>query len=240
MAQIFPPPEIPKSANRWGNMRHMWCHLWGSSGECVTPVLFPLFINGLPSTINNPCKLFADDLVVYCKIKSKADVATFQEDMKRLAVWETTWGVKFHLDKCEAVLITRKWKPIQTTSTLRGQQKIFKPRVEHITTVWRKPTKPLVSWKETWQVDQKRSGRLYTRPLSSHKHNIMVLFRTPAQRSWLTTLGWYSTGTLTLSWDGITPHPASVTWSTNWDGRSFKQGEWGWGWASCTRPFINI
>ena len=90
-------------------------------GNALGLILYLLFINDLPSVINNPCKLFADDLVVYCDIKSEVDAATLQEDMNRLADWERTCGMKFHLDKCETVMITRKRKPIQTMYTLRGQ-----------------------------------------------------------------------------------------------------------------------
>ena len=38
------------------------------------------------------------------------------EDMNRLADLGTTWGMKFHPDKCETVTIPRKRKP-----TVRGQ-----------------------------------------------------------------------------------------------------------------------
>ena len=64
------------------------------------PVLFHLFINDLLSVINNPCKLFANEMVVYyITVKSKADVVTLQEDINRLADLETTLGMKFHPDK---------------------------------------------------------------------------------------------------------------------------------------------
>ena len=51
-----------------------------SQGTVLGAVLLVLFINNLPSVINNPCKLFANDLVVYCNIKSKVDAATLKEE----------------------------------------------------------------------------------------------------------------------------------------------------------------
>ena len=79
------------------------------------------------------------------------------------------------------------------------------------------------------------------RPWSVHRQNIVLSSGTPAQRSSLTRLRWYSARLLALSsvGIGITTHPASVTWSTNWDGRLFKQQDWRWAWSSCTRPVTN-
>ena len=78
-------------------------------------VQFLIFINNLPSTISSPCKLFADDLVVYRDIKTWGDSKMLQEDMTNLTTWEATWGMKFHPDKCEMVTFTRKRKPLQST-----------------------------------------------------------------------------------------------------------------------------
>lgn len=91
-------------------------------GTVLGPVLFLLFINDLPSTINSPCKLFADDLLVYNQIRDERDVARLQDDMDSLAAWETTWGMQFHPDKCETITITRKRAPLKSSYTLRGHQ----------------------------------------------------------------------------------------------------------------------
>ena len=89
-------------------------------GTVLGPVLFLLFINDLPSTINSPCKLFADDLVVYHTIKDQDDITALQQDMDHLSEWELKWGMKFHPDKCEQITITRKRKPIESSYTLQG------------------------------------------------------------------------------------------------------------------------
>ena len=91
-------------------------------GTVLGPVLFLIFINDLPSVISSKCRLFADDLVVYREIKSCQDVAIMQEDLNKLSEWEDLWGMRFHPDKCEHIIITRKRKPYISSYTLRGHQ----------------------------------------------------------------------------------------------------------------------
>ena len=89
-------------------------------GTVLGPVLFLLFINDLPQMIDSPCKLFADDLLVYRRISTPQDIDALQQDLGKLEQWEDTWGMKFHPDKCEHITITRKRQPIPSTYTLRG------------------------------------------------------------------------------------------------------------------------
>jgi hypothetical protein len=89
-------------------------------GTVLGPVLFLLFINDLPTVIDSQCKLFADDLVVYRQVRDQEDVQALQRDMNSLEKWESTWGMKFHPDKCEHITITRKRKPLVSSYTLRG------------------------------------------------------------------------------------------------------------------------
>jgi hypothetical protein len=84
-------------------------------GTVLGPVLFLIFINDLPGHISSSCKLFADDLVVYREIKDSQDAELLQKDMDSLAQWETKWGMKFNLDKCESISLTRKRHPLSTT-----------------------------------------------------------------------------------------------------------------------------
>ena len=91
-------------------------------GTVLGPVLFLVFINDLPSTINSPCKLFADDLVVYREVKCSQEEKVMQGDLNKLSEWEDKWGMKFHPDKCEHIIITRKRKPHISSYTLRGHQ----------------------------------------------------------------------------------------------------------------------
>jgi len=46
----------------------------------------------------------------------------FQDDLDKLVIWEQTWMLEFHPDKCEIISITRKIKPALYLYTLHGQQ----------------------------------------------------------------------------------------------------------------------
>ena len=52
------------------------------------PLLFLLFINDLPSSVTSTTKLFADDCLLYRRIKSPEDQVTLQKDLKSLQQWE--------------------------------------------------------------------------------------------------------------------------------------------------------
>ena len=65
----------------------------GSFGLQNHPVLyvihkmFLLYINDLPTETHSHIRLFADDAILYIKIKSNADCTILQEDLNRLANW---------------------------------------------------------------------------------------------------------------------------------------------------------
>ena len=55
-----------------------------SQGTVLGPVLLPLFINDLPSSVSSSVKLFADDSVLYRHIESSADHDKLQQDLLQL------------------------------------------------------------------------------------------------------------------------------------------------------------
>ena len=60
-------------------------------GTVLGPTLFLLFINDLPSYVDSPVRLFADDCVIYREIKSNYDSVRLQEDLDNLNRWEQKW-----------------------------------------------------------------------------------------------------------------------------------------------------
>ena len=106
-------------------------------GTVLGPVLFLLFSNDLPESINpitpsslttsaKPIKnktcvrLFADDCVVYRVITSNSDCVQLQQDLDRLTDWEAKWQMSFHPDKCKVLRINRKKEPRIFNYNLRG------------------------------------------------------------------------------------------------------------------------
>ena len=91
-------------------------------GTVLGPLLFLLFINDLPASVNSKTRLFADDCIIYKKINSTQDCQQLQHDLHCLAQWETTWGMVFHPDKCNVLRVTRRKRPVCYSYSLKGHQ----------------------------------------------------------------------------------------------------------------------
>ena len=58
----------------------------------LDPLLFLIYINGLPGSIVNTCKIFADYVKIYRPSgDSVVDFGILQDDLDRLSVWSRTW-----------------------------------------------------------------------------------------------------------------------------------------------------
>jgi len=65
-------------------------------GTVLGPLLFLLYVNGLPDCINNSTITpFADDCIVYRHI-SNSD----EQDINSIAEWASSWQMKFNVTKC--------------------------------------------------------------------------------------------------------------------------------------------
>ena len=84
-------------------------------GSVLGPLLFLLYINDLPNYVSreSTARLFADDCVLYRRIKSDEDAHTLQKDFNGLQRWEKDWLMEFHPQKCQVMHITNKRKPIK-------------------------------------------------------------------------------------------------------------------------------
>ena len=76
-------------------------------GSVLGSVLFLIFINDLPENIKSSVRLFADNLVLYRNTKSSIDCQILQDDLNKLARWETDWQMKFNVVKCHSTMVTR-------------------------------------------------------------------------------------------------------------------------------------
>lgn len=76
-------------------------------GSVLGPLLFLIFINDIVYGLNCSVRLFADDLIIYKEIYSSNDVFTFQNDINKLYNWSNHWCMKFNIDKCKVISITK-------------------------------------------------------------------------------------------------------------------------------------
>ena len=72
-------------------------------GSVMGPMLFLIYINGLPNYIKSSCKIFAEDTKIYSKVGNMADVERIQKDIDELVEWSRTWLLNFNAGKCKVM-----------------------------------------------------------------------------------------------------------------------------------------
>ncbi|KAK3091517.1 hypothetical protein FSP39_020434 [Pinctada imbricata] len=77
-------------------------------GTVLGPIMFLCHINDLPEVVQSSVRLFADDCLLYRKIKSQEDHRKLQEDIQNLEKWANTWGMRFNAKKCYILSINNK------------------------------------------------------------------------------------------------------------------------------------
>ena len=83
-------------------------------GSVLGPLLFLVYINDIANYVSSPCRLFADDCIIYKQINSPNDAKILQDDLLHLERWEKTWNTKFNIDKCMVLTVTLKKNPLST------------------------------------------------------------------------------------------------------------------------------
>ena len=81
-------------------------------GSVLGALLFTIYINDIIVTQVSPSSsisLYADDIALYCSIRSPADFVVLQTDITAIATWvDEERHLKLHADKCHLMLISRK------------------------------------------------------------------------------------------------------------------------------------
>ena len=72
-------------------------------GTVLGPLLFLVFITGMPNTVSSNIRLFADDALLYPTIHTDEDALALQTDLDNLQTWERKWQMSFNPDKCEVL-----------------------------------------------------------------------------------------------------------------------------------------
>ena len=80
-------------------------------GSVLGPIIFLLFINDINNNIQSPIRLFADDSIIYRKIKSETDNNILQSHLIQLQTWSNKWQMEFNIPKCVHLPITPKPNP---------------------------------------------------------------------------------------------------------------------------------
>ena len=84
-------------------------------GTILGLILFPFFIDDLPSIIEHQVKLLADDAKFYHNIE---DAISVQDDLDAISAWSKDWLISFNNEKC---VVLRVRKALEWTYFLNGQ-----------------------------------------------------------------------------------------------------------------------
>ena len=90
-------------------------------GSMLSPLLFILFINDLPSLIQSRCLMYADDVKMYREVRSAADADMLRADLDRMVNWSSTWRLQLNVSKCKVFTTTLKRAPIFCTYAIGGE-----------------------------------------------------------------------------------------------------------------------
>ena len=84
----------------------------------LAPLLFLIYINDLPTCVQNKVRLYADDVLMYLYINSKDDCISLQKDLTALEQWShIKWQMSFNSTKCEFYVLQTRRPPKFTATT---------------------------------------------------------------------------------------------------------------------------
>ena len=86
------------------------------------PLLFLAYINDLPEATTSSARLFADDCLLYRRIKKPEDADLLQKDLSSLEEWEKQWQMCFHPEKCTVIRVSGRRQQHQTSYSLHGHR----------------------------------------------------------------------------------------------------------------------
>ena len=74
------------------------------------PILFIFYINDINEVVEPPStsKLYADDVKAFCPASNDTDLKAFNETLRNITVWATTWQLPISTEKSRWLLVTNK------------------------------------------------------------------------------------------------------------------------------------
>ena len=98
----------------WLYVTQVVCYMWCPTGQYIWPILFLLYVNDLPDSVqNSKFVCFVDDTKLFKRVDTASDAALLQQDLGNLEHWSKSSGLGFNEDKCKCQCITRKSCPVQ-------------------------------------------------------------------------------------------------------------------------------
>ena len=76
-------------------------------GSVLAPLLFAIYVNDLPDSLQCGIKIFADDTKLYRSVSHLSDSNALQEDLNAAVSWADEWQLRFNADKCKVLHIGR-------------------------------------------------------------------------------------------------------------------------------------
>ena len=76
-------------------------------GSVLGPILFIIYINDLPESVQSDVFLFADDTKILRQVENQEDAKHLQDDITALEEWSAKWLLQFHPDKCQVLSISK-------------------------------------------------------------------------------------------------------------------------------------
>jgi hypothetical protein len=77
-------------------------------------------VGPLPEVISTGSTDFADDCVLYRRIRSTEVTNALQDDLNSLQNWERDWLMEFHPEKCQVLHISNKRNPLEYNYNIHG------------------------------------------------------------------------------------------------------------------------
>ena len=90
-------------------------------GTVLGPLMFILYINDISEGVTSTVKLFADDCLLFRRIRTLSDRIALQSDLDRLCNWAESWQMSFNPGKCSVLTISLKRNTVQNSYTMHGQ-----------------------------------------------------------------------------------------------------------------------
>ena len=86
------------------------------------PILLLIYINDLLKNVTSTTRLFADDSLLYRRIRTTENHHILQEDRSHLETRERDWQMFFNPLKCEVIRISKKRNQTTGSYTIHGHQ----------------------------------------------------------------------------------------------------------------------